>query len=90
MATQTHEWVRAGDDEMAGTSATEPAHLFLWAEDGYLGHYTELRYREHVPAALADYGTGYEGNRGEEITVRWSLWQAGEKIGRGTHTFVTR
>jgi hypothetical protein len=85
MATQTRDWIESVPAELEGASA--PARA-LWVADGVLGHYAEMAPKDTVAALLDDYAAGYDaGDEPHEITVEWSLYDHGECVDSGEHTW---
>jgi hypothetical protein len=65
---------------------TGGAGRVLFVEDGTVGHYATLAAGEDVAAALNDYAAGYDCDP-QTITVRWHLFEHGEEVDRGQHSF---
>jgi hypothetical protein len=75
------DWTNIGQDDMG-----EVASRALFVEDGTLGHYRHLRPGEEVETALADYASTYDCDP-QEVAVRWTLYDGGEEVYSGRHTF---
>jgi hypothetical protein len=81
MMTGNREWTEGWLDGMA-----EVAGRALFVEDGTVGHYATLAAGEDVASALDDYAAGHDCDP-QTITVRWHLFEHGEEVGRGQHSF---
>jgi hypothetical protein len=65
---------------------TGGASRVLFVEDGTVGHYATLAAGEDVASALDDYAAGYDCDP-QTVTVRWHLFECGEEVDGGRHSF---
>lgn len=79
------DWSEIGQDKM-----TDMPGLVLFVHDGTLGHCHDMAPGETVEAALADYASTYDSDRGDEIEVDWHLYKDGEEVYSGRHVFEVK
>jgi hypothetical protein len=59
----------------------------IWVSDGVVGHYCSLEdEREDIQEVLDDYASGYRCDP-QAIIVNWSLFDDGDEVRSGRHTF---
>jgi hypothetical protein len=68
---------------------TGGAGRVLFVEDGTVGHYATLAAGEDVASALDDYAAGHDYDP-QTVEVRWYLFEDGEEVDKGRHSFDVR
>jgi hypothetical protein len=82
MASKTKVWTEISKNRMADVGGKA-----IGVSDGVVGHYRSLEdEREDIQDFLDDYASGYRCDP-QAITVNWSLFDDGDEVRSGRHTF---